>query len=259
MPTNRTHQASASLRLRATPPATRVSRIERSPIRSRVITGTLRVVNTFISSPHLAPQATLRRKWRSVSRAMRTRSSRVSSRNRSIRAERAAARAAPDVALVSSTSGSCPTTRISSPSALTSGGPTNQPAGIRVANQARTSSAIDYKSTGRTLSGFGLSCRLLGSRPERLQAVHHDLGPVALLTCGVLPGVGLEPAVDVHEPALVEVLPDELGRLPKSHQVVELRLLPGVAALVLAHVRVGGKPNLGDVRPLGRRLDIGVR
>jgi hypothetical protein len=41
-----------------------VSRIERSDIRRRVITGTLRVVKILVSSPHRAPQATLRLKWR---------------------------------------------------------------------------------------------------------------------------------------------------------------------------------------------------
>ncbi len=54
------------------------------------MTGTLSVVNTLTWSPDRAPQATLRRNWRSASRAIRTRSSRVSSRKRSILADRAA-------------------------------------------------------------------------------------------------------------------------------------------------------------------------
>src|ERR1044072_5040552 len=57
MPTRRTHHASASLRLRATPPATRGSRIDRSFIRSRVITGTLRGVENFSSGPPPPPAA----------------------------------------------------------------------------------------------------------------------------------------------------------------------------------------------------------
>ena len=56
-------------------------------------------------------------------------------------------RPSPDVPAASSTSGSVPTTRISSPSAVTSGGAANHPCGTRAANQARTSSAIDYNIT----------------------------------------------------------------------------------------------------------------
>ena len=63
--------------------------------------------------------------------------------------ERAAARPSSDVPAASSTSGSGPITRISSPSLSTSGGPANQPAGILLANQAEMSSAIDYKITCR--------------------------------------------------------------------------------------------------------------
>ena len=61
VPTSRTHQARASLRLRATPASIRVSRTRRSGSRSRVITGTLRVVNSRRSPPQSTPQETLRR------------------------------------------------------------------------------------------------------------------------------------------------------------------------------------------------------
>src|ERR1700687_3497820 len=149
MPTSRTHQASASLRLRATPAATRVSSTARSGILRRVITGRLKVVKIRVSSPQLAPHATLRRKRRSASRAILTRSSRVSSRNRSILATRAASRASGAVPAASSTSGRTPSTRISSPSEVTSGGPANHAVGTRLANQAPMPSAMDYIITPR--------------------------------------------------------------------------------------------------------------
>src|SRR5205814_5143328 len=47
-PTRRTHQASASLRLRATPALTRVSSTSRSRMRRRVMTGTLAVVKGYV-------------------------------------------------------------------------------------------------------------------------------------------------------------------------------------------------------------------
>ena len=50
-PTSRTHQASASLRLRATPASTSVSSTARSRIRRRVITGTAAVVKVWVSPP----------------------------------------------------------------------------------------------------------------------------------------------------------------------------------------------------------------
>src|SRR5260221_10936447 len=177
MPTNRTHQASASLRLRATPPATRVSSIERSDILRRVITGTLSVVKILVSSPHRAPQATLRLKWRSASLAILTRSSRVSSRNLSIRAARAAARPSAEVPFASSTSGSVPSTSTSSPSALTSRGPTNHVLGRRVANQEVRSSAIDYIITSRpTKRNLAARASPLGGDLLRLRAEEVQLG-----------------------------------------------------------------------------------
>src|SRR5579864_3531257 len=248
MPTRRTHQASASLRLRATPPATRVSRIERSDMRRRVITGMLMVVKIFVSPPHRAPQATLRRNSCSASRASRTLSARDSSRNRSIRAWRAADRLS-GAAAVTSTSGSVPTTRISSPSELISAGPANQPGGILAANQVGMSSGIDYNITARAPSPSSVCLRghLLGPRAEPLELLDDDLGPVALLACGVLPAAGLEAALREHQAALVQVLAGELGRLPKSDQVVKLCLLPRVAIVVLARVGVGGEPDVGDI------------
>src|ERR1700674_2062984 len=258
MPTNRTHQANASLRLLATPPATRVSRMARSGIRSRVITGTLRAVKTLVWSPHFAPQATLRRNWRSASRAMRTRSSLVSSRKRSMRAERAAARPSSEVPAASSTSGSGPITRISSPSLATSGGPANQPAGTLLTNQAEMSSAIDYKITcpgpgqGRLRGGF------VRSGAHELELVHDHLGPPALLAGGVLPRARVKVALRKDRSTLVEVLAGKLGELAENDQVVKLRLLFCVAGVVFARIRVGGQPELGDVRALGRRLDLRV-
>src|ERR1700694_892636 len=155
MPTSRTHQASASLRLRATPAATRVSSTARSGILRRVITGRLKVVKIRVSSPQLAPHATWRGKRRSASRAILTRSSRVSSRNRSILATRAASRASGAVPAASSTSGRTPSTRISSPSEVTSGGPANHAVGTRLANQAPMPSAMDYIITPRPLGTQG--------------------------------------------------------------------------------------------------------
>ena len=189
MPTRRTHHASASLRLRATPPATSVSRMFRSFMRRRVITGTLSVVQILKTSPQRAPQATLRRKWRSASRAIRMRSSRVSSRKRSMRAARAAVRPSLAVPPASSTSGRVPTTRISSPSAVTSGGATNQSFGTRVANQARTSSGMTITRLRPRTRPVPLGRRLLGlgAAVDRLELVDDHLGLVALLAGGVFP------------------------------------------------------------------------
>src|SRR3954471_3729297 len=92
LPTRRTHQASASLRDRATPASTNVSSTRRSPWRSRVITGTDIVVNSSRRSLHWAPHATFRPKRCSASRAIATRTSRVSSRKALIRPAAAAAR-----------------------------------------------------------------------------------------------------------------------------------------------------------------------
>ena len=92
-PTSSTHQASASLRLRAMPASMRVSSTWRCDIRSRVMTGTLAVVNSRVVLPAVAPQETTRPKRACASSAMRIRCSRVSSRNRSIRASSAVAAA----------------------------------------------------------------------------------------------------------------------------------------------------------------------
>src|SRR5690349_9439235 len=262
IPTRRTHQARASLRLRATPPATSVSRIDRSFMRRRVITGMLSVVKIFISSPHLAPQATLRPNCRSASRAIRIRSSRDSSRNRRIRATRAAERASSEVPPASSTSGSTPTTRISSPSEVTSGEPTNQPFGIREANQRASSADIGITRLrpgpppARSLSSG--SC-LRGLRPHEVELVDDDLRPVALLPGLVLPTARLEAAVGVDQAALVQVLAGKLGELAESNQAVELGLFLAFALRILAGIGVGGDAHLGDVRAFRRRLDVRVR
>ena len=79
-PTSRTHQASASERLRAMPASMSVSSTSRSAIRSRVITGTLAVVKHVSTSPQRAAHDTLRPKRCSASRAMAMRCSLVSSR-----------------------------------------------------------------------------------------------------------------------------------------------------------------------------------
>src|SRR5438093_2990873 len=270
IPTRRTHQARASLRLRATPPATSVSRIERSFMRRRVMTGTLRVVKILASSPHRAPQATLRPNWRSASRAIRILSSRVSSRKRSILARRAAAR--PDLAVppASSASGRVPMTRISSPSAVTSGGPRNQPDGTRAANQATTSSATDYKITSQALglspSGSGGrdrrsggQDRLLRSLADELDHLDDHLGAVALLARGVLPGAGVQPALGVDRAAFLQVLAGELGERAEHDQVVELSQLLAGAGLIIASVVVRRPRTIGVVRALARLLDVKAR
>ena len=92
-PTSSTHQASASLRLRAMPASISVSRTWRCEMRSRVMTGTFAVVKSRLVPPAVAPQETTRPKRACASSAMRTRCSRVSSRNRSIRASSAVAAA----------------------------------------------------------------------------------------------------------------------------------------------------------------------
>ena len=72
-PTSSTHQASASLRLRAIPASMRVSRTCRCDMRNRVITGTLAVVNRRVVPPVVAPHDTTRPKRACASSAMRTR------------------------------------------------------------------------------------------------------------------------------------------------------------------------------------------
>ena len=142
-PTRRTHQASASARLRATPASTRVSSTSRSGCRSRVITGTARLVNTDRTGPHSAPHAILRPNRCSASRAMWIRSSRVSSRNREIRPFAAAVASAPSGS-PSTPSGAArvPTTRISSRSVVTSAAPVNHASGRRPWIQPATSVSL---------------------------------------------------------------------------------------------------------------------
>src|SRR6202162_6105709 len=127
------------------------------------------------------------------------------------------------------------------------------------------SSTIDYKITSMAVtSGRPRPPRLSGRGLLRLGAheldlVQPDLGPPALLTRRVLPGARVEPALREDRPALVEVLTRELGQLSERDQAVKLGLLFGVACLVLARVGVGRKPHVGDVCPLGRRLDLRIR
>ena len=84
--TRRTHQASASLRLRATPASINVSSAWRSSMRSRVMTGTPAVVKRTREPPHSAPHDTVRRKAGWASSAMRMRAPRLSSRKPLMRA-----------------------------------------------------------------------------------------------------------------------------------------------------------------------------
>ena len=125
LPVSRTHQASASLRLRATPASTSVSSTRRSGWRSLVITGTDSVVNISRTSAQVTPHDTLRRNLCSASRAISMRRLLVSSRNRRIRPSAAAARSASDAPAVSG-AGSAPTIVISSRSAWMSGAAVNQ-------------------------------------------------------------------------------------------------------------------------------------
>src|SRR5262249_54092221 len=80
-PTSLTHQASASLRLRATPASTKVSSTVRSFWRSLVITGTENVVYITVRSPERTPHETLRPNVCSASCAISIRCCLVSSRN----------------------------------------------------------------------------------------------------------------------------------------------------------------------------------
>jgi len=116
-----------------------VSSTRRSDWRSRVITGTDRVVNISSWPAQRTPQETLRRNRRSASRAISIRCSRVSSRNRFARPSAAARVASPSVSADSSASASgaesVPTTVISSRSTITSAGPVNQSSGSLPANQ----------------------------------------------------------------------------------------------------------------------------
>ena len=134
--TRRTHQANASLRLRATPPSISVSSTRRSAMRSRVMTGTPAVVNSTFEPPQTAPHETVRRKAGCASSAMRMRAPRLSSRKPLMRACSATRRSSSPVP-----SGSCgdarvPTTWISSPSISMVGLPSNQLSGTLPANHA---------------------------------------------------------------------------------------------------------------------------
>src|SRR5712691_13535905 len=67
--------------------------------------------------------------------------------------------------------------------------------------------------------------------------VDHHFGAVLLCARGgVVPGIGLDAALHVEEPALAQVLPGNLGRPAENDQAVELGLLLAVARLVLAHI-----------------------
>jgi len=57
----------------------------------------------------------------------------------------------------------------------------------------------------------------------------------------------------------MQVLAGELGQLSERDEAVKLGLLLGVAGLVLARIRVGGQPHVGDVRALRSRLDLRIR
>ena len=134
--TRRTHQASASLRLRATPPSISVSSTRRSAMRSRVMTGTPAVVKRTFEPPQTAPHETVRRKAGWASSAMRMRAPRLSSRKplmRACSATRPRPRPPPREAAAAP---GCPTTWISSPSISMVGLPANQLSGTLPANHA---------------------------------------------------------------------------------------------------------------------------
>src|SRR5438094_149949 len=196
---------------------------------------------------------------RSASLAILTRSSRVSSRNLSMRAFRAAARASGEVPAASSTSGSETTTRISSLSALTSTGPALHSLGRRDWNQPLISWIIAITTLldlCRVRSTSGGS--LLGLRAQELELVHHHLGLVALLACGgVVPRAVAQPPLYEEELALVEVGPRGLSLLAEDDQVVEVGVLPGGAVLCFACVDVGGQPDGRHVRARLGRADLG--
>ena len=133
-PTRRTHQARASLRLRATPASMKVSSTVRSFMRSRVITGTLAVVNCSV----------VHRSWRPRTPCAGIGAGRPrrcgpaapgcppgTARCGPTATWRVSAEASPP----SSGAGRRPTTRISSLSKVTSGGEENQPSGSCPANQ----------------------------------------------------------------------------------------------------------------------------
>src|ERR1035437_6131316 len=169
-PTSRTHQARASLRLRATPASMSVSSTARSPRRSRVITGTPRVVKCSSTSPQRAPQDTLRPKRRSASTATPMRRSRVSSRKRPIRAERAAWTAASLKPAGSSGSGTAPVMRISSRSPVIVGGPEKRSSGIRPANQPDSSSSL--KEVCASCCSVIITCLHSNGRQSRERSAH---------------------------------------------------------------------------------------
>src|SRR5205807_2040321 len=133
--------------------------------------------------------------------------SRDSWRKRTIRPLRASSRAASEP-FTTSTSGRSPSTRISSPSAITSGGPVNQSSGTRDANQAASCSGlIDYIITCplASLTSGGLRSQYVDSRrgrflvlgAEQLEALDYDLRRVPLAPLGVLPAPRLQTPVRV--------------------------------------------------------------
>src|ERR1035441_5353050 len=137
-PTSRTHHARASLRLRATPASTSVSRTSRSGWRSLVMTGTENVVNITVRPPHVTPQETFRPNLCSASLAISIRCCRVSSRNLRLRPSAAAALSASVAPAATCGSVRTPSTVISSRSIVTSGGAVYQSPGSLPVNQPRS-------------------------------------------------------------------------------------------------------------------------
>src|SRR5581483_4688669 len=252
-PTNRTHHASASLRLRATLASTNVSSTARSLMRNRVITGTLSCVKSLCCSPHVAPQEIFRPNSASPSRLTLARVARVSSRNRSRRALHAEARTLGAARFGISGTSISPSIRISSRSTATSKPERNQSSGTRSVNHACTCSAksvIVRILPGQSVCGKRVTPPCDG--PEGAE-------PVILAKYGlseeleVVERVGL---VVLHDPTTGRAVPPDLQR--RAAQGVSR---PGVVARV-AGVVAGMAPappgqdaqGIGQFAPRGGEL-----
>src|SRR5436309_6256956 len=88
--------------------------------------------------------------------------------------------------------------------------------------------------------------------PQHLNVARHDLGGEALLPLLVLPLPGADAALDVHLPALGEVLAHDLRLLAPHHHAVPFRGFLLLAALV-GPALGGGKAKVRD-RLLPRRV-----
>src|ERR1035437_2150275 len=124
----------------------------------------------------------------------------------------------------------------------------------RIVVRELRSGIVSGRSVAAGLPGqrFGLVVALAATR-KHLHGRGHDLSLPMALSPVVFPLAGLQPAFDGHLLALAKVLTADLGEAIPYHDVVILRALLAVAAVL-----VGGHCERGDVRSAGKRPDFRI-